>query len=81
MFVILILDIFGRLVPGKQTHYKGGSFSHELLVWSLVYLIPTGIGLYELGITRPTIYRYVGPDGKLREYGKRVLQTNQKVTC
>jgi DNA invertase Pin-like site-specific DNA recombinase len=34
----------------------------------------------ELGITRPTIYRYVGPDGKLREYGKRVLQTNQKVT-
>ena len=27
----------------------------------------------ELGITRPTIYRYVGPDGKTREYGKRVL--------
>ena len=27
----------------------------------------------ELGITRPTIYRYVGPDGKIREYGKRVL--------
>jgi len=27
----------------------------------------------ELEITRPTIYRYVGPDGKLREYGKRVL--------
>jgi hypothetical protein len=25
----------------------------------------------ELGITRPTIYRYVGPEGKLREYGKR----------
>lgn len=34
----------------------------------------------ELGITRPTIYRYVGPDGKLREYGKRVLQPTQKVT-
>jgi DNA invertase Pin-like site-specific DNA recombinase len=27
----------------------------------------------ELGITRPTIYRYVGPDGKIREYGRRVL--------
>ena len=27
----------------------------------------------ELGITRPTIYRYVGPNGKVREYGKRVL--------
>jgi hypothetical protein len=27
----------------------------------------------ELGITRPTIYRYVGPDGKIWEYGKRVL--------
>jgi DNA invertase Pin-like site-specific DNA recombinase len=27
----------------------------------------------ELGITRPTIYRYVGPEGKIREYGKRVL--------
>lgn len=28
----------------------------------------------ELGITRPTIYRYVGPEGKIREYGKRVLK-------
>lgn len=27
----------------------------------------------ELGITRATLYRYVGPDGELREYGKRVL--------
>ena len=27
----------------------------------------------ELGITRPTIYRYVGPDGRIREYGRRVL--------
>jgi DNA invertase Pin-like site-specific DNA recombinase len=27
----------------------------------------------ELGITRATLYRYVGPDGKLRQYGKRVL--------
>jgi hypothetical protein len=46
MFVVLILDIIGRLVPGMQTHYKGGSFSHELLIWCLVYLIPTGIGIY-----------------------------------
>ncbi len=28
----------------------------------------------ELGITRATLYRYVGPDGQLREYGKRVLR-------
>jgi hypothetical protein len=35
MFVILILDIIGRLVPGMRTHYKGGSFSHELLIWCL----------------------------------------------
>ncbi len=27
----------------------------------------------ELGITRATLYRYVGPNGELREYGKRVL--------
>jgi DNA invertase Pin-like site-specific DNA recombinase len=27
----------------------------------------------ELGITRTTLYRYVGPDGALRENGKRVL--------
>ncbi|MBA8841687.1 DNA invertase Pin-like site-specific DNA recombinase [Ochrobactrum sp. RH2CCR150] len=27
----------------------------------------------ELGIERVTLYRYVGPNGELREYGKRVL--------
>ena len=27
----------------------------------------------ELGIGRVTLYRYVGPNGELREYGKRVL--------
>lgn len=27
----------------------------------------------ELGITRVTLYRYVSPDGELREHGKRVL--------
>ena len=27
----------------------------------------------ELGITRATLYRYIGPQGQLREYGKRVL--------
>ena len=27
----------------------------------------------ELGITKPTLYRYVGPKGELREYGKKVL--------
>ena len=31
----------------------------------------------ELGITRATLYRYVGPDGTLREYGKRVLNNEQ----
>ena len=30
----------------------------------------------ELGITRATLYRYVGPNGELREYGKRVLGEN-----
>jgi len=28
----------------------------------------------ELGITRPTLYRYVGPNGELREFGERVLK-------
>lgn len=28
----------------------------------------------ELNITRPTLYRYVGPNGELREFGKRVLE-------
>jgi hypothetical protein len=27
----------------------------------------------ELGITRVTLYRSVGPNGELREHGKRVL--------
>lgn len=27
----------------------------------------------ELGVTRATLYRYVGPDGELREFGKKVL--------
>ena len=27
----------------------------------------------ELGITRPTLYRYIAPDGELRELGKKVL--------
>ena len=27
----------------------------------------------ELGITRVTLYRYVGPSGELRENGRRVL--------
>ena len=28
----------------------------------------------ELNITRPTLYRYVAPNGDLREFGKRVLE-------
>jgi len=28
----------------------------------------------ELGITRPTLYRYTGPNGELRDFGKRVLE-------
>ena len=27
----------------------------------------------ELGITKPTLYRYVAPDGSLRDHGKKVL--------
>lgn len=27
----------------------------------------------ELKITKPTLYRYVGPNGEIREFGKRVL--------
>ncbi len=27
----------------------------------------------ELGITKPTFYRYVGPNGELRDHGKRLL--------
>ena len=27
----------------------------------------------ELGIRRPTLYRYIGPNGELREFGNRVL--------
>jgi len=27
----------------------------------------------ELGVTRATLYRYVGPDGVLRDHGRRVL--------
>lgn len=30
----------------------------------------------ELGITRPTLYRYVSPIGELRDYGERVLKVS-----
>jgi DNA invertase Pin-like site-specific DNA recombinase len=29
----------------------------------------------ELGITRPTLYRYVAPNGELREFGEKVLKS------
>ena len=29
----------------------------------------------ELGVTRTTLYRYVGPKGELRQQGKRVLES------
>lgn len=29
----------------------------------------------ELGVTRPTLYRYVDPDGRLREHGRQVLES------
>jgi DNA invertase Pin-like site-specific DNA recombinase len=28
----------------------------------------------ELSITRPTLYKYIGPNGELRDYAKRVLE-------
>ena len=28
----------------------------------------------ELGITRPTLYKYIGPNGELRDFAKRVLE-------
>ena len=28
----------------------------------------------QLGVTRQTLYRHLGPDGSLREDGKRVLE-------
>ena len=31
----------------------------------------------ELGITKPTLYRYFAPNGALRDYGKRVLGVDQ----
>jgi DNA invertase Pin-like site-specific DNA recombinase len=31
----------------------------------------------ELGVTRSTLYRYVGPRGELREHGERVLGIRQ----
>ena len=30
----------------------------------------------ELGVTRATLYRYVSPNGELREFGKKVLNNN-----
>lgn len=32
---------------------------------------------HELGVTRATLYRYVGPDGALRKYGKQVLAVEE----
>jgi DNA invertase Pin-like site-specific DNA recombinase len=33
----------------------------------------------ELGITRATLYRYIGPQGQLREHARQVLSTNGSV--
>jgi DNA invertase Pin-like site-specific DNA recombinase len=35
----------------------------------------------ELGVTRSTLYRYVGPHGELREHGERVLGIRQSVAA
>lgn len=32
----------------------------------------------ELGITRQTLYRHVGPDGGLREDGRRLLERQRR---
>ncbi len=32
----------------------------------------------ELGVTRSTLYRYVGPGGELREQGRTLLRTNSR---
>jgi DNA invertase Pin-like site-specific DNA recombinase len=32
----------------------------------------------ELGVTRTTLYRYVGPRGELRKHGRRVLERNPR---
>lgn len=34
----------------------------------------------ELKITRTTLYRYVSPEGKLRTYGKHVLEKKEIAT-
>jgi Arc/MetJ-type ribon-helix-helix transcriptional regulator len=34
----------------------------------------------ELGVTRSTLYRYVGPSGELRKHGERVLGIQQQAT-
>jgi len=35
----------------------------------------------ELGVTRSTLYRYVGPSGELREHGERVLGIQQEAAA
>ena len=35
----------------------------------------------ELGVTRSTLYRYVGPNGELRDHGERVLGIQQLATA
>lgn len=35
----------------------------------------------ELGVTRSTLYRYVGPSGELREHGERVLGIQQEAVA
>lgn len=33
----------------------------------------------ELGVTRPTLYRYVSPSGELREHAKRILNIKDSI--
>jgi hypothetical protein len=37
-----------------------------------------GVLCSELGVTRQTLYRFVGPKGELREDGERLLNRTQK---
>lgn len=68
------------LVAARARGRKGGA--KHVLTKAQVRLAQAAMGnketvvselCKELGITKPTLYRYVSPDGELREYGKKVL--------
>jgi hypothetical protein len=50
-----------------------------LILFKRIKIQVTQTVVYETGITKPTLYRYLAPNGELRDYGIRVLLNSSAI--